>query len=245
MFDNDGSNFNLSDQANHSTIGAAASWLGLLGLFVLAAFTAVHAINLATWNAAANHEAGDLVYWLQIAGVILVEVFAVATAIMLMTNRLRAGQKPAALAIELTWLVFAGLNLISSFALNRAGAPPAFVANWVTYGLPVIALVAGAEFWIMLRLNPDHKRAADRAEMADRLAAIQHNAQLELFLSPALRTAVQRATWLRLPAEIGRDLNLDQEQIDAISAWAPELMDAKRDGAAGPFVRSMNGQAEH
>src|SRR5690606_30951078 len=117
---------------------------------------------------------GDLFDIVRIGGVVLVELFAVVTAVMLATHRLRAKQKPVALAVEVVWLVFAAVNLISSFAVEAGGPLPAFVSSWITYGLPVSALVMGALFYMMLRLNPDAARADDEAELLERFAKIKH-----------------------------------------------------------------------
>lgn len=162
---------------------------------------------------------------IRIGGVVLVELFAVVTAILLATHKLRAKQKPAAMAVELTWAAFAAINLISSFAIEHGSDTPQFVGTWVRYGLPIAALVMGIEFYVMLRLNPDAARADDEAELQERFTRIKHNARLEVMASPQMRAVIRQMTWQQLPPVIGRQMNLSERQISALVGQAPELLD--------------------
>lgn len=230
MFDGENNSIDLSTGANQRTIGGLAGGVGVLALLALALYTGIHAVNLALWNSAIDPSGGDLAAIMQIGGVVLVEVFAVTTAIMLLTNRLRASQKPAAMVIEFSWLAFAALNLIGSFAIERtAAAAPAFVNMWVTYGLPISALIIGAEFWLMLRLSPEHRRADDIAEIADQFEAAKHAARLEVLASPQMRSVIRQAAWQQTPAVIGRQMNLTEEQIANLVNQAPALLDLNGD----------------
>lgn len=217
----------LGAAANNSTLGSAARWIGFLAMIVLTIFTAVHAINLASWHWASMPEAGDIYAWIRIGGVILVEVFALVTGIMLLTHRIRARQAPLAMVIEIAWLAFAALNLISSFAVERTGQIPMFVDSWVTYGLPISAIVMGALFWIMMRLDPDIRRASNEAEIREAFLATRHNARLEVLASPQMRQVIRQMTWQQLSPEIGRQLNLSEEQIKNLVEQAPDLLDMR------------------
>lgn len=239
MFESENNHIDLSNGATQNTIGRLAYGIGILALLILAIYTGIHAVNLALWHSTISPSGGDLAAIMQIGGVVLVEIFAVTTAILLLTNRLRAAQKPAALVIEFSWLIFAGLNLVGSFAIDRSSAPPAFVASWVTYGLPIAALIMGAEFWYMLRLAPDHRRADDIAEIADKFEAAKHKAQLELLASPQMLAVIRQATWQQLPGIVGRDMNLSDDQIESLIKQAPDLLDLKN----GRHV-SVNGRPD-
>ena len=222
--------YDLSGDARGRTVGSMALAIGFVAMLVLTLFTAVHAINLAMWHNVTTPEAGDLWTWLQIGGVVLVEAFALITGVMFITHTLRAKQKPIGLAIEVAWLGFAAFNLVSSFAVERSGDLPAFVESWVTYGLPISALVMGALFWIMIRFNPDMQRADDQAELQERFKRLQHISQLEVMASPQMQAVVRQMTWQQLPPVIGRQMNLSDDQIRALTEQAPELLDLKANG---------------
>jgi len=221
----DDSNFDLSGEATRGTVGTAAAWLGWLLLGALAVVTAVHAVALVQAHTHLSTAGGNVLNVVRVGGVILVELFAVATAVMLATHRLRARQKPAAMAVEAVWFVFAAVNLVSSFAVEAGGDLPAFVGSWVTYGLPVSALIMGALFYLTLRLDPDAARADDEAETLEMFARVRHQARQEVLASPQMRATIRQAEWMTLPAIVGRQMNLSQRQIDHLTRQAPELLD--------------------
>lgn len=231
MFNND--EIDLSKAASRSTVGTAASWLGWVLLLGLAIVTAVHAISITQHYTGLNAGTGDAFAIIRIAGVVLAELFAVATAVMLATNTLRAKQKPLAMAVEITWFAFAAMNLISSFAVEHGGEMPQFVGTWVRYGLPVAALIIGVEFYVMLRLDPDAHRADDMAELAETFASNQHKATVEVLNSEQMRAVLRQAAWQKLPSVVGRQLNLSAAQIRALEQQAPALLDLNRNGASG------------
>lgn len=231
MYTNDENDvFDLSGNASRGTMGTAASWLGWALLLGLAVVTAIHAISVTQHYTGLSAAGGNAFTFIRIAGVVLAEAFAVVTAVMLATHRLRARQKPAAMALEITWAAFAGINLISSFAVEHGGDLPAFVSIWVQYGLPVAALIMGIEFYIMLRLNPDAGRADDEAELQERFTKIKHNARLEVMASPQMKAVIRQMTWQQLPPIIGRQMNLTDSQIAALTGQAPQLLDLSGNG---------------
>lgn len=95
--------FDLSGAASSGTLGTAAAWLGWALLLGLAVVTAVHAVTLVQAHTHLSAAGGDVFNIVRVGGVVLVELFAVVTAVMLATHRLRAKQKPAAMALEITW----------------------------------------------------------------------------------------------------------------------------------------------
>lgn len=227
---NSDKDFDLSGEASRSTIGAIASWLGWFLLLALAIVTAVHAITLVQSITHLSTADGNIFAIVRIFGVVLVELFAVATAVLLATHKLRAKQKPAAMAVEGTWFLFAAVNLISSFAVEAGGPMPQFVTMWITYGLPVSALIMGAMFYVMLRLDPDAARADDEAELQEKFARIKHNARLEVMASPQMKAVIRQMTWQQLPPVVGRQMNLTEAQIAALTRQAPQLLDLNGDG---------------
>lgn len=229
MFDND-KEIDLSGEASRSTMSTAAAWLGWALLLGLAVVTAVHAISITQHYTGLNTGTGDAFAIIRVAGVVLAELFAVVTAVLLATHAIRAKQKWAAMAVEITWFAFAAINLISSFAVEHGGEMPAFVSTWVRYGLPVAALIIGVEFYIMLRLSPDAKRADDEAELAEKFAHRLHQAKLEVLASQQMNAVLRQAQWQQLPSIIGRKLNLSDTQIRALERQAPALLDLNQNG---------------
>jgi hypothetical protein len=220
----------LSGAASRSTMGTAAAWIGWALLLGLAVVTAVHAISITQSYTGLSASTGDAFAMIRIAGVVLAEFFAVVTAVLLATNSLRAKQKPMAMAVEITWFMFALLNLISSFAVEHGGEMPEFVGMWVRYGLPVAALIIGVEFYIMLRLNPEAKRADDDAELGETFRGELHQAKLQVLNSEQMKAVLRQAQWQKLPSVIGRQLGLSDAQIRALESQAPALLDLNRNG---------------
>lgn len=231
MFQEDMENdIDLAGGASRNTIATGASWLGWGLLLLLAIVTAVHAISITLHHTRLSPAGGDVFTVVRVGGVVLVELFAVVAAVMLATHKLRASQKPAALVLELTWVIFAAINLVSSFAIEHGGDLPAFVSTWVTYGLPISALVVGVEFYVIQRLDPDAKRADDDAELLEKFAKVKHSARLEVMASPQMRAVIRQAVWQQLPPIVGRQMNLSDSQIRALTSQAPRLLDLNQNG---------------
>jgi len=241
MFDNNAEKVNLSGEATRSTMGSIASGLGWLALLVLALVTAGHAVSITMAWANLNPAGGDLVAILALIGVALVEVFAVLIAVMYATHSLRAKQKPVAMMVEAAWFVFAAVNLISSFSMKHGGEIPTFVGSWVTYGLPVAGLIVGGLFYVVMRLNPDAARADDVAELAERFERVKHNARLEVMASPQMKAVIRQMTWQQLPPIVGRQMNLSERQIAALTGQAPQLLDLNGNGV--PDIQEAQTQA--
>lgn len=219
----------LSGEAKRNTIGTFAVWLGWGLLLALAGVTAIHAITI---TMAYTNYSGGLFAGIRVAGVILTELFAVATAILLAAHVLRAKQKPVAIAVEITWVVFAGINLVSSFAIEHGGEVPTFVGGWVAYGLPISFLVIGSLFYVMLRLDPDASRADDEHELWEKFAAARHGAKIDVLDSEQMRAVLRQAEWLTQPKYIGGKLGLSAEQIAYLERHAPKLLDLNQNGIA-------------
>lgn len=250
--------YDLSGEASKSTWAGAAQFIGLVFLLLLIIMTGIHAVSLSAsvqTAAPALDEAGqplptaqvsgDVLHMIRIAGVVLVEAFAAITGLMFLTHSLRAKQKPIALTLEVCWFLFAAANLIASFATERGSDIPAFVHGWTTYGLPVSALVIGSIFYLILRLNPDAKRRDDQAELAEKFREIDHNAELEVMLSEQMQVVLRQMKWQTLPRVLGRQLNLTEQQIEALMRQAPQLLDLNSDGV--PDIQQLpagRGQTE-
>lgn len=219
--------FDLSANAKRDTLSTAAKWAAWAFLLGLAILTGIHAVSITM--AYTNYQGGAFAA-IRVFGVVLAELFAVITAVLLATHTLRAKQKPVAIAVEISWFIFAAMNLISSFSIEHGSDMPSFVAAWVAYGLPIAALVIGALFYIMLRLDPDAGRADDEAELIEKFAATNHQATIEVLTSEQMEVVLRQMQWLRLPAVVGKQLGLTDAQITALQRQAPALLDLNRDG---------------
>lgn len=228
--DQDNGSIDLAGGASRSTVATGATWLGWALLLLLAIVTAVHAISITLHHTSLNPTGGDIFTIIRVGGVVLVELFAVAAAVLLATHKLRAKQKPAALVLELTWVIFAAVNLVSSFAIEHGGELPEFVATWVTYGLPISALIVGVEFYVIMRLDPDSARADDDAELREKFTKLQHDAKLEVMASQQMRAVIRQAAWQKLPAIVGERMGLSESQVRALTSQAPRLLDLNQNG---------------
>lgn len=222
--------FNLAGDATRSTLASIASWAGWGLLGTLAIVTAIHGVTLVQARTHLSTAGGNIFDIVRVGGIALVELFAVTIAVLLATHTLRAKQKPLAILVEITWFAFAAINLISSFAVEAGGELPSFVNSWITYGLPVSALVMGALFYMTLRLDPRASRVDDAAETDEMFERLQHSAQQEVLASPQMEAVIRQAEWMRLPAVIGRRLNLTDAQINALVGQAPKLLDLNQNG---------------
>lgn len=220
--------FSLGTEAMRDTVGAASKILGGISLLALVIYTASHAINLVGHNAnfGQDNPLAPILYF----GIAVVELLAMVTAVQVMTHQLRAGQKAAAIGLEVTWVAFAAVNLIASFAIDHNQVLPQLVQKWVTYGLPVSALVVGIEYYLVLRINPDAKRIDDQKELDEMFQAIEHNAEIEVLMSDQTKVVVRQMKWQTLPDTLGQRLGLSQQQIDYIKRHAPQLFDGNGDG---------------
>ena len=220
----------LSGDATRSTWGGLAGFLGWLALGLLALVTAAHAVYITMEWANLNPAGGDIFAILAVVGVALVEIFAVLTAVMFATHRIRAKQKPVAMMIEGLWFVFAAMNMVSSFSMRHGEAPPSFVHYWIVFGLPIAGLVVGGLFYVMKRLDPPGQRAEDMAELGETFAHEQHNATVAVLNSEQMKAVLRQAAWLKWPSIIGRQLNLTNDQVAALERQAPQLLDLNRNG---------------
>jgi dipeptide/tripeptide permease len=226
----------LGEKAKSQTIGRLASWIGWLLLGSMMIITAIHAVNIV--NARAVTEANGSMFWaIRIGGVVLVELFAAVTAVLLATNKLRASQKPAAVVVEGMWFVFAAVNLVASFSIEANEVMPGIVEYWVRFGLPVSALIVGSVFYLVYRLDPEAKRTADKMELKELFEQANHEAKVEVMVSPQMKTAMKQMLWQSLPVEVGREFGLNEKQIESVVQGAPELMPVRTFQGNGQEVR--------
>lgn len=218
---------NLAGVVERNVVGLASSWIGWIVMLAVLVYTASHAINLVGHNAQFEGSAlAPILYF----GVAVVELLALVTAVQILTHQLRAKQKPMAILLEITWVVFAGVNLIASFGVVHGEALPPIIGYWVTYGLPVSALVVGVEFYIIMRLDPEAARIDDKRELNEMVTQLEHDAELDVMASDQMMVVIRQMKWLTMPERVGQMLGLNRQQIDYVKRFAPELFDGNGNG---------------
>lgn len=230
--------FSLGTEAMTNTTGRGAGIFGLFALLCLVIYTASHAVNLVGHNA--NFDQSNPLAPVLYFGIAVVELMALVTAIQVMTHQFRAVQKIPVVVLELTWVIFAAINLIASFALDHNQILPPLIQGWVNYGLPVSALIVGIEYYVILRMNPDARRIDENKEADEMFEQIEHDAEVEVLSSAQMAVVIRQMKWYTMPDIIGQRLNLTQEQINHVKRHAPELFDGDGNGIGD--IEEMGGR---
>lgn len=226
--------------ASVSTWGKLAKLIGWLALLALCLVTAAHGISITLAWTGLDPIGGGAIAILAILGVALVEIFSALTAVLFAAHVLRDAQKPVGMMIEGLWVLFAALNLISSFAIKHGEAIPQFVGYWVSWGLPISGLISGVLFYFAVyRLDPKARRAEAEAEAAEKLDDLNHQAEMEVLESEAVTLIVRQATWLQLPQKIGNKLNLSADQVKQLQDLAPRMSPGHSEPAPDPVKKAI------
>ncbi len=206
----------------------AAGWVALL---TLAGVTGVHAVSVVLEHQTAA--AGGWLAAIRIAAPLLVEVVAVIVAAGFALHMWRGGQRIAGIAIELLWLVFASLNMLAAFTLDGGAALPPALDAWVGYGLPLSALLTGAGFYVLLRLDPDAARAIEQAAAYERTAAEAFEAKMSVLMSAEMANVTRQRAWLDTVNHL-RGAGYTDAQIEYMLRATPALRDAARQAEPAP-----------
>lgn len=198
------------------TILGFAGWFAL---FCLVVVTAVHAVSLVMEHTTA----GNGVMWLiRLSAPVLTEVVATLAAVGFAVGYWKGSQKLLAFIIEAVWVVFAGLNMLASFATESGGELPSWLFNWLHYGLPVSGLIAGVLFYATLRANPDYQREGElkAAEEAQEMRVF--SIKQEILNSPQMMEVLRNKTWLEVVSEL-KKLGFNEHQVAYMMQAVPEL----------------------
>ena len=211
--------FELSEAEGRGALAMMSRALGWMALFGLVVVTGVHAVSLVVSQIGLGDGVMGLI---RVAGVVLVEVLAAIVAVGFVAHVWRGPQRLIGAGVELVWLLFAALNLVTSFTLESGGVLPGMLVVWLHYGLPLSALVVGALFYVMTRLDPEHKRATEFQAMAEQDRMEQFGAQREVLLSPQMATIRRQQGWLKVIEGLQRQGYTD-EQIRFMMGHVPDL----------------------
>ena len=210
----------------------AQGLINVLLYLVLAAvviITGAHAVMLVLSQTAAYSFAGEssmvttILTAIRVAFPLLVEAAAVVAGIGFIQSRWRGGQKTIGLGIELVWLMFAAVNMITFFAVERGAELQGWQVIWVQYGLPLSALIAGALTYTLLRVDPVHKRDGERAATAERVDAMKFRFFQKARLSPAMLNIEKQRAFMMVIDDLRRQ-GYTEGQIRFMIQHTPELL---------------------
>lgn len=202
-----------------STFSTYAHYMGWIALIALVISTGVHAVSLVVEQIGFHN---NVMSFIRVLSPVLVEVIAAVVAVGFASHAWKAKQKPIGVGIELLWLGFAGLNLITSFTLESGGPLPSTLDYWLRYGLPLSALVTGAMFYLLLRLDPEHQRAEARQIAQTNHEDTAFKMELEVLGSQQMNYVLQQRGWLRVIEGLEREGYTD-EQIAFMIQDVPNL----------------------
>ena len=206
--------------------------LNTLLYLVLAAvivITGAHAVMLVLSQTAAFAMAGEssmvttILTAIRVAFPLLVEMAAVVAGIGFIQSRWRGTQKTVGLSIEIVWLLFAALNMITFFAVERGAALQSWQTLWVQYGLPLSALIAGALTYTLLRVDPAHKRDQEQAATEERVNAMRFRFFQKARLSPAMLNIEKQRAFMMVVDDLRRQ-GYTEQQIRFMISHTPELL---------------------
>ena len=227
-FDNDNL-YELSDEEGKRNAQGLVTILLYLVLAAVVIITGAHAVMLVLSQTAAYSMAGEssmittVLTAIRVAFPLLVEMAAVVAGIGFIQSRWRGAQKSVGLGIELTWLTFAALNMITFFAVERGTGLQNWQTLWVQYGLPLSALIAGALTYTLLRVDPGHKRDQERAATAERVDAMRFRFFQKARLSPAMLNIEKQRAFMMVVDDLRRQ-GYTEQQIRFMISHTPELL---------------------
>lgn len=234
-FFNEDNDFLLTDQESKKAWKMATTALLYLLLIIVVIVTGAHGIMVVmhTTNDAYSVGGGLTAAFLNVVRIsfpVTVELAAVVAALGFISSSWRKSQKWVAGGIEITWLIFAAANMIVMFRIERGIPLEAWQENWISYGLPLSALIAGSLTYLLKRADPDHKRADEAASAAEKKTMLIFSAQRDVALSDESRAIEKQRAWVDYVRAL-KTRGYTDTQIRFMMQGVPELsLDADGDG---------------
>jgi len=233
--------YELSDSEGKRNTRGIVTMLLYLVLAAVVIITGAHAVMLVLSQTSGFATGGGMIDTLltgiRVAFPLLVELSAIVAGIGFIQSRWRGAQKTVGLGIELVWLIFAALNMITFFAVERGQALQTWQVNWIQYGLPLSALIAGSLTYVLMRVDPAHKRDQERAATAERVDAMRFKFRQRALLSPAMRNIEKQRAFMDVIDEL-RSAGYTETQIRFMIQHTPELL-ADGDENGTPDILEM------
>ncbi len=190
-----------------------------VALFVLIAITGVHAVSIVM----RHHGAGTgVLYWMRVAAPIMTEVFTALVTVGFALHIWRGVQRWLGLGVEIIWIVFASLNLISDFTMAATGTLGGVLGFWVAYGLPISALVTGTMFYFTLRTSPENTRIEAEKAAANKRTEDDFEARQDVFDTAEYEMIRRRRVWLDIANGLKRE-GYDDHEIAFMTQRTPQL----------------------
>jgi len=193
--------FQLSEAESGNSIRMLVRIGGWIALLFLVISTGVHAVSLVISQVGMQ---SGVMFLIRIVSPVLMEIIAAVVAVGFASHAWRGPQKPVGLVVELLWLAFAGLNLLTSFTLESGGAVVGLLAGWLHYGLPLSALLVGALFYAVYRLDPEHRRQTELQATGEVHRMAEFAARREVLTSPQMAAILRQRGWLAVVADLER-----------------------------------------
>lgn len=229
--------FNKESSEGMKTLMNVLAWGALFALILI---TAVHAVSIVL----RHHGAGTgVLYWLRVAAPIMTEVFTALVTLGFALHVWRGVQRWLGLAVEIIWILFASLNLISDFTMEGGGAAGGMIGYWIAYGLPVSAVITGVLFYFTLRSSPENKRIeAEKAAAAQRTED-DFDARQQVLGSAEFETIRRRRAWLEIVNDLKRQ-GYDDDEIGFMIQRTPQLAGYHSTALPATTTTVVEGQAE-
>ena len=227
--------FLLTDKESKEGWKTITTMLLYLLLAIVVIVTAAHGIMVVMYSTSDSYTAGTgltgvFLNMVRISFPVTVELAAVVAGLGFISSSWRKSQKWVAFGIEITWLVFAAANMITMFRIERGLPLESWQQNWISYGLPLSALIAGSLVYMLKRTDPDHKRKDEATAARESEKMMKFAVHRDVALSPQKRAIEKQKAWIDYINDL-KTRCYTQAQIRFMMQSVPQLMfDDDRDG---------------
>ncbi len=228
----------------------AGLWLTLAVVLVV---TSVHALTIVASFASITRTEGIMgwvFYGARFAFPAVAELCSVVVAMGFSSGNWKGWQVWVALAIEIIWFVFAALNMLTAFAIERGADLVGWQTTWVEVGIPLSALVLGGLLYVVDRVDPEKLRELANA------AARYFEEEMAFGITNAIKTGpqaqrvIEQRAWLdyiaslKLQGYSPTQIQFMLSHVPALSAdgdgnGRPDLLDASTPPTPGPDRRPV------
>jgi len=145
----------------------------------------------------------------------------------------KGGQKSWGAAIDGVWLLFAALNMVTFFAIERGAALEGWQAQWLQWGLPLSGVIAG---WMVIRMilaDPAHKRAEEQAATEEQRISNEEAAKSDVQNSDAMYSVQVHRAWRDYANSLYAQ-GYNDDEVEFIMSHVPELRAIAKSRHAAP-----------
>lgn len=226
MNDIENNNFKLTDRESKKAMSDAtvtALYLLLAAIVLITAGHGVMLVMLTSETLAIGGLTGTILNIIRVTFPVITEWGAVVAGLGFINARWRKGQKTVALLIEVVWVLFAAANMITVFAIERSQDLQTWQQSWISYGLPMSALIQAILVYALKRTDPDNKRLNEEAAALEEMRMNRFSARRDVALSEQMKAIEKQKQWLEFVNEL-RAKGYSEAQIRFILADTPQLL---------------------